>query len=183
MLIPPITQLPLFVGFSMVLNRASHPPTVLDSESFLTLTSLSHSDPTLTIPIVVGLITLANVETARWFASAAATQRQAKVDEWVKQRREKGEMVLEPGRIVQSSLRFLSVARIIIAALVPGVSLSLTVLRAPYLCVVSEYPSLLGFLRGFRSRSILGFGLVACTQDPDIPTVITCTGPARLKVH
>ncbi|EPT03740.1 hypothetical protein FOMPIDRAFT_1158609 [Fomitopsis schrenkii] len=120
MLIPPITQLPLFVGFSMVLNRASHSPSVLDSEAFLTLTSLTHSDPTLTIPIVVGLITLANVETARWFASAAATQRQAKVEEWVAQRRAKGEMVLEPGRIVQSSLRFLSVARIIIAALVPG---------------------------------------------------------------
>ncbi|KZT74337.1 hypothetical protein DAEQUDRAFT_660374 [Daedalea quercina L-15889] len=120
MLIPPLTQLPLFVGFSMVLNRASQPPTVLDSESFLTLTSLSHSDPTLTLPIVVGLITLANVETTRWFVSAAATQRQAKVDEWTAARRAKGEMVLEPGKIVQSSLRFLSVARILIAAVVPG---------------------------------------------------------------
>jgi len=120
MLIPPLTQLPLFVGFSMVLNRASQSPTVFDSESFLTLTSLSHSDPTLTLPIVIGLITLANVESTRWFASAVATQRQAKVDEWVAKRRAKGEIVLEPGRIVQSSLRFLSIARILIAAIVPG---------------------------------------------------------------
>lgn len=173
MLIPPITQLPLFVGFSMVLNRASHSPSVLDSEAFLTLTSLTHSDPTLTIPIVVGLITLANVETARWFASAAATQRQAKVEEWVAQRRAKGEMVLEPGRIVQSSLRFLSVARIIIAALVPGVSPPSSPVFSLCSRVVPEHSNLLGFLCRFRSRPILGPGLVACTENPDISPVVT----------
>ncbi|KAH9844255.1 60Kd inner membrane protein-domain-containing protein [Rhodofomes roseus] len=120
MLIPPITQLPLFVGFTVILSRASQAPTGFDSESFLTLTSLSHSDPTLALPIVVGLVTLMQVESTRWFASAAAMQRQAKVAEWVAARRAKGEAVLEPGKIVQSGLRGLSVARILIAAVVPG---------------------------------------------------------------
>lgn len=121
MLTPAITQLPLFVGFTMILSRASHSPSVLDSEAFLTLTSLTYPDPTHTLPIVLGLITLANVDSARWFASEAVTQRQAKADEWVAQRRAKGETVLQPGRIIQSSLRSLAVGRIIIAALVPGV--------------------------------------------------------------
>ncbi|KAI0732962.1 hypothetical protein C8Q72DRAFT_874028 [Fomitopsis betulina] len=120
MLTPAITQLPLFVGFTMILSRASHSPSVLDSEAFLTLTSLTYPDPTHTLPIVLGLITLANVDSARWFASEAVTQRQAKADEWVAQRRAKGETVLQPGRIIQSSLRSLAVGRIIIAALVPG---------------------------------------------------------------
>lgn len=121
MIIPPLTQLPLFVGFSMVLSRASQPPTVFDSESFLTLTSLAHSDPTATLPIVLGLITLANVESTRWFVSAAASERQKKVAQWVAARRAKGEAVIEPRKVIQTSLRVLAVARILIAAVVPGV--------------------------------------------------------------
>ncbi|CCM03167.1 uncharacterized protein FIBRA_05289 [Fibroporia radiculosa] len=120
MLVPPLTQLPLFVGFSLVLNNASQSPSVLDSESFLTLTSLSHSDPTATLPIVLGLITLANVETARWFAGAAALEREKKVEKWAADRRAKGETVVEPRKVVQASLRALSVARILIASVVPG---------------------------------------------------------------
>ncbi|KAI0796717.1 60Kd inner membrane protein-domain-containing protein [Abortiporus biennis] len=120
MLIPPVSQLPLFVGFSMMLSRISQAPTVLDSESFLTLTSLAHPDPTLTIPIVIGVITLANVESSRWFMDAAAIEREKKVAEWTAQRRAQGHNVLEPKKIIQSSLRVLAVGRILIAALVPG---------------------------------------------------------------
>ncbi|GBE79688.1 60Kd inner membrane protein-domain-containing protein [Sparassis latifolia] len=118
--IPPLTQLPLFVGFSMMLSRISHPPTVLDSESFFTLTSLAHSDPTVTLPIVLGLVTLANVESAHWFLSATALERQKKVEQWTADRRAKGEVVVEPRKIVQTALRSLSIARILIAAVVPG---------------------------------------------------------------
>ncbi|KAF9818317.1 hypothetical protein IEO21_02832 [Rhodonia placenta] len=120
MLIPPLTQLPLFVGFSMVLNNASKSPTVFDTEQFATLTSLVHSDPTLTLPIVLGLVTLANVESARWFLDAATLERQKKTAKWVAARRAKGETVVEPHKVIQSSLRALSVARILIAAVVPG---------------------------------------------------------------
>ena len=56
MLIPAVSQLPLFVGFSVMLNNLSRHPTVFDSESFLTLTSLAHADPTVTLPIVIGLL-------------------------------------------------------------------------------------------------------------------------------
>lgn len=106
-----------------MLSNASRYPTVFDSESFLTLTSLSHPDPTATLPIVLGLITLANVETAHWFLSSDALKRQQKVAEWTAEKRAKGETVLEPGKIIQSSMRALAVGRILIAAVIPGVSI------------------------------------------------------------
>ncbi|TFK55965.1 hypothetical protein OE88DRAFT_1621195 [Heliocybe sulcata] len=120
MIIPPVSQIPLFVGFSMMLGRLSQPPTPFDSESFLSLTSLVNPDPTATLPIALGLITLANVETSRWFISEdkrlAATETEKKNAE----RRAKGEVVIEPSKIIQSALRIMSVGRILIGALVPG---------------------------------------------------------------
>ncbi|KAI1795182.1 60Kd inner membrane protein-domain-containing protein [Ganoderma leucocontextum] len=119
-LLPAVSQLPLFVGTSWVLSAASAAPTVLDSEAFLTLTSLAHADSTATLPILLGIITLANVESSRWFASAEALQREQQVTKWTAERRARGEQVLEPGKISQSALRLLSVGRILIAAMVPG---------------------------------------------------------------
>ena len=77
---PIVSQLPVFIGTSWMLSHLSQPPTLFDNESFLTLTSLAHSDPTATLPIVLGLVTLANVESSRWFASAEALQRENRVE-------------------------------------------------------------------------------------------------------
>ncbi|EPQ59457.1 hypothetical protein GLOTRDRAFT_103480 [Gloeophyllum trabeum ATCC 11539] len=120
MIIPPVSQLPLFVGFSLMLGRLSQPPTPFDSESFLTLTSLSHADPTATLPIALGLITLANVETSRWFISEDKRLAAIEIEKKNAERRGKGEVVIEPSKIVQSALRTLSVGRILIGAVVPG---------------------------------------------------------------
>ncbi len=121
MLVPPLTQLPLFVGSSTFLSRLSQPPTVFDSESFLTLTSLAHADPTAMLPIALGIITLANVESSRWFISEAAKERDQLEQKRVAEKRAQGHMVLEPRKIVQSGLRLLSVGRILIGSVVPGV--------------------------------------------------------------
>ncbi|KAH9006942.1 60Kd inner membrane protein-domain-containing protein [Lactarius hatsudake] len=120
MLVPPLTQLPLFVGSSMFLSRLSQPPTVFDSESFLTLTSLAHADPTAALPIALGIITLANVESSRWFISKEAKERDELEQKRVAEKRAQGHMVLEPRKIVQSGLRILSVGRILIGSVVPG---------------------------------------------------------------
>lgn len=127
MLIPPLTQLPLFVGSSMFLSRLSQAPSAFDSESFLTLTSLSHADPTFALPIVLGLVTLANVESSssiRWFASAEAKEREDLEKKRIARQRAQGDIVFQPQKIVQSALRLLSVGRILIGALVPGVRTS-----------------------------------------------------------
>ncbi|KAH9899921.1 60Kd inner membrane protein-domain-containing protein [Cubamyces lactineus] len=117
---PIVSQLPLFIGTSMVFSEVARAPTVLDSEAFFTLTSLSHADSTLTLPIMLGVITLANVESSRWFVSAEVLEREQRVAKWTAERRARGEQILEPKKIYQTSLRILSVARILIAAMVPG---------------------------------------------------------------
>lgn len=122
MLIPPLTQLPLFVGMSMMLSHVSTRPTVLESESFLTLTSLVNGDPTLTLPIVLGVVTFANVDASRWFMTPEAIAREQRVAEHNAKKRAAGESVYEPRKIFQNTLRLASVGRILIAALVPGVS-------------------------------------------------------------
>jgi inner membrane protein COX18 len=138
MLIPPLTQLPVFVGSSMFLSRLSQPPTAFDSEAFLTLTSLAHPDPTVALPIALGVITLANVESSRWFISAAAREREEAEQKRVAEQRAQGRIVLEPRKIVQSGLRLLSVGRILISAVVPGVrALSLSLV---FFSLVSDWP-------------------------------------------
>ena len=122
MVIPPLTQLPVFVGSSMFLARLSQPPnSAFDSEAFLTLTSLAHPDPTAVLPIALGMITLANVESSRWFISAAVREREDAEQERIAEQRAQGQNVLEPRKIVQSGLRLLSIGRILIGAVVPGV--------------------------------------------------------------
>jgi inner membrane protein COX18 len=126
MLIPPLTQLPVFVGSSMFLARLSQAPnSAFDSEAFLTLTSLAHPDPTAALPIALGMITLANVESSRWFVNAAAREREDAEQKRVAEQRAQGRIVLEPRKIVQSGLRLLSVGRILIGAVVPGVRATL----------------------------------------------------------
>lgn len=124
MLIPPITQLPAFVGFSVLLSRLSQAPTPFDSESFFTLSTLTHADPTGTLPIALGFITLANVESSRWFMTEAQLQREKQVQRWKEERVAKGETVLEPQKIIKSVLRLVSIGRIVVASMVPGVSRS-----------------------------------------------------------
>lgn len=122
MLIPPLTQLPVFVGSSMFLSGlARAPSSAFDSEAFLTLTSLAHPDPTAALPIALGVITLANVESVRWFVSAEVREREEAERKRVEERRAQGQLVLEPRKVMQSALRFLSVGRILIGAVVPGV--------------------------------------------------------------
>ena len=121
MAVPALTQLPVFVLSSLVFARLTQPPSVLDSETFLTLTSLVNPDPTATIPILIGMMTFANVESSKWFITDEQKSRQDKVEEWNEKRRAQGHIVIEPRKMVQNALRVMSVGRILIAAMVPGV--------------------------------------------------------------
>ncbi|KAF9652198.1 hypothetical protein BDM02DRAFT_3089619 [Thelephora ganbajun] len=120
MAVPALAQLPVFVFSSLVFSGLTQPPSVLDSETFLTLTSLVNPDPTATVPVVIGLITLANVESSKWFISDVQKNRQEKVEKWNAEKRAQGHTVIEPQKLVQNVLRVMSVGRILIAAVVPG---------------------------------------------------------------
>ncbi|KAF9534227.1 60Kd inner membrane protein-domain-containing protein [Crepidotus variabilis] len=119
--VPPLSQLPVFVGLTLMFNRLSQDPTPFDSESFLTLTSLAHPDPTMTLPVVLGFLTMANVESGNWVMNAAEKE-QRRVTELKEARRiaEGGKPRIHPGKIIKTALRGLSVLRIVIAAMTPG---------------------------------------------------------------
>ncbi|KAG6873756.1 hypothetical protein C0995_011575 [Termitomyces sp. Mi166 len=120
-LAPPIVQLPVFVLGTVMLQRLSLEPTPFDSESFLTLTTLTHPDPTLTLPIVLGMLTMANVESSNWFMNAAERERVRKIEEQdAKALAEGGQPKIRPKSVIKSGLRILSVARIAVCAMMPG---------------------------------------------------------------
>jgi inner membrane protein COX18 len=122
MVASPATQLPVFVVMTMMFNRLAQDPTPFDSEAFLTLTTLNHSDPTWVLPIILGWITMANVESNNWLMSAVQRDRMQKAEEKRAQQIAAG---LNPGiqaqKVVKFVLNGVSVARIVLAAVSPGV--------------------------------------------------------------
>lgn len=96
---------------------------ILDTESFLTLTSLTHADPTSALPIALGLITLANTESASWFLREQTRLAEENEARKVQELREQGKAVLpSPQKIFRGVMRVLSVGRIVLGIMVPGVS-------------------------------------------------------------
>ncbi|KAJ6485153.1 membrane insertase OXA1/ALB3/YidC, partial [Mycena vitilis] len=121
MVVSPLSQLPVFVILTTVFNRLAQDPTPFDSEAFLTLTTLNHPDPTWTLPIILGMVTMANVESNNWLMSAVQRDRLRKVEERRASQIAAGVSPgIQPHRIIKSSLNVLSVIRIVFAALSPG---------------------------------------------------------------
>lgn len=139
-----LVQAPPYIAFSMILSRvAADPLTPFRSESFLTLTSLAHSDPTMALPIILGIISMANVDTRNWWLTAAERERDKKYHEWKAAKADKeGKPYIQSP--LKSALRGLSIVRIGLAMLVPGVScdlppvyLSTNFLDRPFSCTGS----------------------------------------------
>ncbi len=130
MLLPPLSQLPVFVITTIALGRLSVDPTPFDSESFAMLSTLAHPDPTMTLPIILGILTMANVESSIWVMTAAERERAQKIQEMNEKKNAelgKGARIILPQKIIKTTLRFMSVARIIVAAVTPGVRLPLEI--------------------------------------------------------
>lgn len=122
MLVPSVSQIPVFMLLSATLfHAANEPGSVLRNEEFLTLRSLAHPDPTIALPIALGMISLASIETSKWFTTAEQSKKFAEV---TMTHRAHGKTVIQPMKYTKSVLRILSVCRIVLAAMVPGVSLT-----------------------------------------------------------
>jgi mitochondrial inner membrane protein COX18 len=147
MLIPALTQLPLFVLMSVFFNRLCQPPfsMIIDDESFLTLTSITHTDPTAVLPIALGLITLANTESANWFLGDQVRAREERERQMRDKLRAEGKLVPpSPRNLLRAVMRVLSVGRIIIGMMAPGVRPQ-TIIRSNVLlikCRLSLYTGL-----------------------------------------
>jgi inner membrane protein COX18 len=124
-IIPPLSQLPFFFGFTFVLARLSVDPTPFDSESFFTLSTLTHPDPTMALPAILGFLTMANVESGNWVLNAAEREQAREADQKERKRiLEGGKPRLHPGKVLKNVLRGFSIFRIIIAGMTPGVRFS-----------------------------------------------------------
>ena len=178
MAIPPLTQLPVFVGCSIVLAHVSQQPTPLDSESFLTLTTLVHPDPTAALPIALGFITLANVESSRWFMTDQQREREVKVRKWKEEKIAKGERVIEPQKIIKSALRLVSVGRILIATMVPGVGLLSLCCPISWLIDFAECCLVLGNVGYLWACADLVGRLLGVTKKEKIGSVGSLSFPA-----
>ncbi|KAF7301753.1 Cytochrome oxidase biogenesis protein [Mycena indigotica] len=117
----PLSQLPVFVFMTTLFNRLAADPTPFDSEAFFTLTTLNHPDATWTLPIMLGMITMANVESNNWLMSAVQRDRMRKMEEDREKQIAAGRRSpIQVHKIIKSSLSLLSVVRIIVAAFSPG---------------------------------------------------------------
>jgi mitochondrial inner membrane protein COX18 len=131
MLVPLVSQIPIFMLFSAtLLHAANEPGSVLRNEEFLTLRSLAHSDPTVALPIALGLISFASIETSKWFTTAEQSR---KFVEMRKTQSAHGKNLLQPMKYTKGIVRTLSVGRIVLAAMAPGVSFTLSMPAVEYL--------------------------------------------------
>ncbi|KAJ3819144.1 60Kd inner membrane protein-domain-containing protein [Lentinula raphanica] len=125
-LIPAMAQAPLFIAMTMVFARlAADPISPFDSESFLTLSSLDHPDPTFTLPVVVGLLTMANVESSHWVLNPTerdmVKENEKKMKEAVEKSGDKwSKLSFKLKSNMKDSMRVLSILRIGLAAVAPG---------------------------------------------------------------
>lgn len=76
----------------------------------------------MTLPIILGFVTLANVESSTWFMTASQKEKKAVADAKFRSDMEAGIVKFQWGRAVKPALRFASIVRVMFAAVAPGVS-------------------------------------------------------------
>lgn len=83
----------------------------------------------MTLPVLLGFLTMANLESGNWVMNAAEREQQRAVEaEEAKRVASGGKVRISPGKIIKTGLRALSIIRIIVAALTPGVNFSFTII-------------------------------------------------------
>ena len=114
--LPAISQLSVFIAGTLFCRHIAEPPSPLEDERFFTLNSLTSVDPTGVLPIILGLITLSTIETSKWFSKGLLTNI-SEVKKWSTS----SIIKVSLSNSMQTTLRLLSVIRIILGTLVDGV--------------------------------------------------------------
>ncbi|KAF9076740.1 60Kd inner membrane protein-domain-containing protein [Rhodocollybia butyracea] len=124
--LPFVTQAPLFMAMTICFARlAADPTSPFDSESFLTLTTLNHPDVTFTLPVILGLVTMANVESSHWILNPAEKEALKASEKNMAETVEKSgnkwlTMRFKLRSNMKDSMRIMSVFRIGLASIAPG---------------------------------------------------------------
>ena len=82
----------------------------------------------MSLPVILGLLTMANVESDNWVLNAAEREQLRKADQERRKRLLESGKRLDLGKALKTSLRGLSIVRIIVAATAPGVRFSFLLL-------------------------------------------------------
>ncbi|KAK7060579.1 hypothetical protein VNI00_001345 [Paramarasmius palmivorus] len=181
MAVPPLSQMPPFVILTVVFARLSMDPfSGFDAESFFTLTTLNHADPTMTMPVILGLLTMANVEANSWVLTASEKRMQKEIQEKKEQAaQEKGVRHIEPQKIVKSIMRALSVGRIGLGAIAPGAVCLYWVTSAAFGLVQTW---ILNYIDAQRKRRLYGSMLNSPhMQEPQAIKVAPAPSKTKMK--
>lgn len=116
--VPIIGQMVPFLAASLTFRQVALPPTPFDAESFFTLTSLASIDYTTTLPIAVGLITMANVEMSTWFRPLRGASPSPKPQTELT---EPAPPKISLAVVIKPILRFMALFRVVVASFLPGV--------------------------------------------------------------
>lgn len=101
---------------------------------------------------------MANVESSNWLMTATQKENMQLIEKKREAMRAAGKRILEPGQIIKTSLRGLSVFRILIASMMPGVRSKFNI-KYSSLNLGIEYHSLLGHFGNIWPTSNVGDGL------------------------
>lgn len=123
---------------------------------------------------------MANVESGNWVMNAAEReQRRAIEAEETRRVATGGKAKIPAGKIIKTSLRALSIIRIIVAALTPGVSFIITYRRHLY-CMTIERGIVLDNFCGFWSAANMDSGVDGCSKKE---TALTLTQKCTTKIN
>ncbi|KAH7105410.1 hypothetical protein BKA62DRAFT_766781 [Auriculariales sp. MPI-PUGE-AT-0066] len=140
-ILPTLVQLGTFIPMSMLFVFIAVPPTPLDSECFMHLTNLTRNDPSNILPVAIGILNMANVDSHRWLVRTPLLKEQQQVDQNVIQaqiakggplKRRNFELKLNPSGMMTALARSFSVLRIVFAMQMPGTVLIYWTVSAAY---------------------------------------------------
>ncbi|KIY49294.1 hypothetical protein FISHEDRAFT_26568, partial [Fistulina hepatica ATCC 64428] len=124
----PAIQLPVFAFTSVMLTRLSTAESPFATESLGSLSeatgmlaSLAAPDASMILPVLVGMLTMANIETSTWVMNAAEREHERKLKVYNTRKRQlAGEHAVSLRDLIKPTLRCWSVLRMALAALAPG---------------------------------------------------------------
>lgn len=120
LILPNIVQVPIFLGLTLFAWRLCTDPTPLEAESFLWIDSLIRPDPTMTVPVGLGVLTFAMAETKSWTMTAAERAAQDRARTQRRLRAAAGKMEFNLAESMKSAIRLISLPRIVVTSFAPA---------------------------------------------------------------
>lgn len=128
---------------STFLYISNEPGSVFRDEAVFSLQSLAHPDATAAIPVMTGLVSLATTETSHLFLKQEKPHPREDSVKSLNQSTGERRIAINPTQYIKSVIRILSLGRVILTFMMPGVSVEPSSLIAiPHLFSASPWRSI-----------------------------------------